>query len=106
MSPVADYFKTTYRFRLKTLRTQVLNRRPVPPASEEDIAEYSGWLQKELDFFHHGTYGALKDQVGQLENLIDKRHKLMVSVEFVSNYLLFKVTEEQLDKLLIDKKMH
>ena len=100
MTQVTEYFKTTYRFRLKTLRTNVLNRRPVPPATDKDIAEFAGWLQKELDFFHHGTYGALKDQVGLLENLLDKRHKLMVSVEFVNDYLLFKVTEEQLDKLL------
>ena len=102
MSPVADYFKTAYRFRLRTLRTNVLNRKPDQPASAEDIAEYAGWIQKELDFFHHGTYSALKDRVGLLENLIDKRHKLIVSVEFVNDYLLFKVTEDQLDKLLKD----
>jgi hypothetical protein len=99
MTFLDDFFKGAYRIRLRSLRQNILSRRPDVNASKKAIAEYAGSVQKELDFFHAGTLGTLRQTVGSLEQLVDKRHRLMVSTEFVNDYLLGKVTEEQIDKL-------
>lgn len=97
MTYLNRYFSDPYVVRLANLKRAIMARRPEPDtASEDDIKEYAGWVQKELDFFYIGTHNQLKPHCGLLENLTDPRHKLLVSVEFINNYLLGEVTDQQI----------
>lgn len=97
MKLLDQYFTTDYLIRLAGLRQRVMTRRPDPENhTEDELKEYAGWLQKELDFFFVGTHNQLQHHVGTLDNLSDKRHKLMASAAFVNSYLLGEITDQQI----------
>jgi len=103
MTPLDTYFTEQYIPRLEDLKTKVRFRTPAPGSPEDVIKEFAGWVQKELDFFYAGTHEHLKLIVGDLTKLIDKKHKLLTSVEFINHFLLGLVTADWIKELIAGK---
>ncbi len=93
MDKVTEYFSTVYFNRLKTLKAKVHNQIEFYVGKED---EFKKWIDDELAFFYAGT----KNQVKVLGKVENTAHKLAVTFEFISVYLLDQLTDEEVETVL------
>jgi hypothetical protein len=88
-----QYFNTTFRLRLRNLKTKVHSC--IEPFKGKE-KEFEKWLDKEIAFFLLGS----KNQIKEIGDSKQPEFMVLVSKDFLHGYLLGEFTDDSITELL------